>query len=184
MQKEFKRLTTRIAKKRIFKEKVAEAQTSFNSINRFISSFSIQSVSLFLNISSSNVSASFLSDESVQFYNFSYSSFSSVLEVVQEQSAFAQFQNFSSSMMQSVQNSNNAFVFSQTYNKSSTQSMNVNQLKSQNTTLSDTQMLFVKAQSDAHTKFLNTLMSMKKTYKTPDSIITKDDQTDLSKKIN
>ena len=91
MQKEFKRLTTRVAKKRIFKKKTAEAQISFNSANLFISFFSTQSVSLFSNISSSNVSASFLSEESIQFYSSSYSSFSFVFEVVQEQSAFAQF---------------------------------------------------------------------------------------------
>ena len=57
-------------------------------------------------------------------------------------------------------------------------------LTTDNTTLSDTQMLFVKAQFDAHIRFLNTLMSMKKIYEILDSIITKDDQIDLSKKIN
>ena len=188
MQKEFKRLTTRVAKKRIFKKKTAESQTSFNSANLFISSFSTQSVSLLSNISNSNVSASFLSDESIQSYNSLYSSFSSASEVVQEQSAFAQFQNSSSSVVQSMQSQQNAFskraAQSKTYNQFNAQSINVDQPESQNTTLSDTQMLFVKAQSDAHTRFLSTLMSMKKTYEIPDSIITKSDQTDLSKKIN
>ena len=45
-------------------------------------------------------------------------------------------------------------------------------------------MLFVKTQFDAHTRFLSTLMSMKKIYEISDSIITKNDQIDLSKKIN
>ena len=142
MQKKFKRLTTRVAKKRIFKKKIAEFQTFFNSVNLFISSFSTQSVSLFPNISSSNVSAFFLSEESIQSYSSSYFSFSFASEVVQEQSAFAQFQNSSSSVMQSMQSSQNAFskrtAQSKTYNQFSAQFINVDQFESQNTTLSDT----------------------------------------------
>ena len=178
MQKEFKRLTTRVAKKRIFKRKTAEAQTSFNSVNLFISFFSIQSVSLFSNISSSNVSASFLSKESIQSYSSSYFSFSLVSEIVQEQSAFAQFQNSSSSVVQFMQSQQNAFskktAQSKTYNQFSAQSINVDSFESQNTALKDIQMLFVKIQSNAHIRFLKTLIDMKKIYEISNSIVIKE----------
>ena len=62
--------------------------------------------------------------------------------------------------------------------------MDVNQPESQDTTLGDTQVLSVKAQPDAHTRFLGTLMGMEKAYEIPGSIITKGDQTDLPKKVN
>ena len=49
-------------------------------------------------------------------------------------------------------------------------------------------MLFVKtesdAQSNAHIRFLNILMSMKKAYKISDSVIAKEVRTNLSKNVN
>ena len=66
--------------------------------------------------------------------------------------------------------------------------MNTDQQKFQNISLRNIQMLFVKIQSDAqsnaHIRFLSTLMSMKKTYEISDSVIAKEVRTNLSKNVN
>ena len=85
MQEEFKRLIIRIAKKRIFKEKIVEIQTFVNS---FVSSLFIQfSANMFV----FTKSTFFISKKSIQSYNFFYSSFSSAFEIVSKQFMFAQF---------------------------------------------------------------------------------------------
>ena len=102
MQKKFKRLTIRVVKKRVFKEKSAKISASVNS---FVSFFLNKSVSLSANVLNSNVLTFFISNESIQSYNSSYSFFSSASEIVSKQSVFVQFQNSSSFVIQSVQNS-------------------------------------------------------------------------------
>ena len=185
MQKKFKRLIIRIAKKRVFKEKIIEASIF---VNFFVSFFFTQSAQFSTNVSVFTKSAFFFSEKSVQFYNSSYSSFSFVFEIVSRQSAFAQFQNQFSSVSQFIRNQQNAITIeqasSQMYSQFSTQAMKVNSQKSQNTALKETQMLSVKTQFDAQIKFLDTLINMKKIYEISDSVVYKEMQIDLSKNVN